>query len=290
MEVQEVTTQGAQRTLRLIACQISIPHTRNAEERDRHLSRTASLVCERLMREEQPVDLVVLPELSSVEYSREAFEALDAIAEPLDGPSFRTWSVVAKRFGVTIVYGIPALGDDRWQITQVVVGPDGELRGDYAKLHTAQFGASMEKEFFISGDHLLTFDVAGFRVAPIICYDIRIPELSRTLCVDHGVDLLLHCGAYARDLSYYSWHHFVVTRALENQVYVLSLNRAGPDFGGSAFCAPWIDQTAPLHVFGDGETMETLTVARSVITEARETYPFLADRLSDYPNLSKQHG
>ncbi|WP_352722066.1 carbon-nitrogen hydrolase family protein [Mesorhizobium sp. M0306] len=107
----------------------------------------------------------------------------------------------------------------------------------------------------------------------MICYDLRIPELSRTLCLDYGVDLLLHSGAYFRDLTYYSWRHFAITRALENQVYVLSLNRAGQDFGGSIFCAPWIDQTQPPHYFGDVEPIETLTVTRSAIAAGRQTYP-----------------
>ncbi|MER9489949.1 carbon-nitrogen hydrolase family protein [Mesorhizobium sp. M0563] len=288
--MQKMIAQSPKPELRLLAYQIFIPPTRNPTERDRHLARAAAMVSNRLSREPEPIDLVVLPELSSIEYSREAFEALHVLAEPLDGLSFKTWRAVAERFGVTIAYGLPVFTDGLLQITQVVVGPDGERRGAYAKLHTAQFGASMEKEFFSSGDHIFVFDVAGFRVAPIICYDIRIPELSRTLCVDHGVDLLLHCGAYARDLTYFSWHHFVITRALENQVYVLSVNRAGQDFGGSIFCPPWIDQTQSPHHFGDGEVIETLTVTRSAIEAARRTYPFLADRLADYSNLPFQLG
>jgi len=47
----------------------------------------------------------------------------------------------------------------------------------------------------------------------------------------HDVDLILHVGAYARDESFYSWHAFAVTRAVENQFFVLSLNRAGTHFG-----------------------------------------------------------
>ena len=68
-----------------------------------------------------------------------------------------------------------------------VVGPDGEsCAGHYDKLHLAQYGASMEKEYFNRGNHLFhLFEVNGFRLSPIICYDIRIPELSRTLVVDH---------------------------------------------------------------------------------------------------------
>ncbi|TMV41174.1 carbon-nitrogen hydrolase family protein, partial [Thioclava sp. BHET1] len=170
---------------------------RSVEARDRHLARTAAAVSEQLAKADAPIDLVVLPELSSIEYSRPAFDMLDVLAEPLDGPSFRTWSAVARRFEVSIAFGVPVRAGDSLRITQIVVGPDGERRGAYGKIHTAQFGASMENEYFVRGETIFVFEVAGIKVAPIICYDIRIPELSRTLCVDLGVDLILHCGAYA---------------------------------------------------------------------------------------------
>ncbi|MER9420660.1 carbon-nitrogen hydrolase family protein [Mesorhizobium sp. M0306] len=154
---QKMIAQSRKPELRLLAYQIFIPPTRNSVERYRHLA-----VSQRLSCETEPIDLVVLPELSSIEYSREAFDALGVLAEPFDGPSFMTWRAVAQRFGVTIAYGLPVFNEALLQITQVVVGPNGERRGAYAKLHTAQFGASMEKEFFSSGDHILVFNVAGF--------------------------------------------------------------------------------------------------------------------------------
>lgn len=283
-------TPSSSPRLRLLACQLAIPETRDVAARDRHLARSVSAISDRLAKERPPIDLVVLPELSSVEYSRAAFEVLDELSEPLDGPSFEAWRTVARRFGVTIAYGAPVVVEGRRQIAQVVVGPEGERCGVFAKLHIAQFGFSMEKEFFSAGDSLFVFEVAGFRVAPIICYDIRIPELARTLCLNHGVDLLLHCGAYSRDRSYFSWHPFVVTRALENQIYVLSLNRAGGDFGGSLFCPPWVDETQKPRHFGDAERFETLTLTGSAMEAARTTYPFRADRLADYSGLPVERG
>jgi len=59
--------------------------------------------------------------------------------------------------------------------------------------------------------------------------------------VNQGVDFILHCGAYFRDDSFYSWHSFVMTRAIENQIFFLSLNRAGVDYGDSVMSYPWSD-------------------------------------------------
>ena len=245
---------------------------RTVQEVERHLSSA-------------PADLVVLPELSSVDYSREAFSHLEAIAEDLHGPSFEAWSAVARKFASTVVFGIPRIAEDGYRISQLAVGPDGNLIGYFDKIHLAQYGASMEKEYFKHAGQLFVFEVNGVRVAPIVCYDIRFPELSRTLCLDHSVDLILHCGAYARDESFYSWHHFVVARALENQVYVLSLNRAGDDFGASLFCPPWIDASQPESQFGNAEKFLRFNIETELIRSVRQQYSFLADRLDDYSQL-----
>lgn len=269
---------------RLLACQLAVPPIVTAGERDRHLEDTARKIGQRLR--ETPADLVVLPELSSVVYSRSTFDRLDELAEPLDGPSFQVLRRLARDFGVAVVYGIPRRADGEYRISQVVVGPDGEIVGHFDKLHIAHYGASIEKRYFARGEHLMVFEHAGLRIAPIICYDIRIPELTRTLALQHGVQLILHCGAYARDESFYSWHHFAVSRAMENQVYLLSLNRAGADFGDSLFCGPWVDEAAPAVAFPQyEEAMLSLEVDPARIETVRRHYSFLADRLEDYGAL-----
>ncbi len=268
-------------TLHILACQITIPPTPTVAARDAHLARVAQDVRSHLAQ--SPADLVVLPELASIDYSREAFANLGALAEPLDGMSFTTWSAVAQEFGVTIAYGFARADGSSHYISVAAVGPDGALMGHYDKLHLAQYGASMEKEYFSRGDHLLVLDVQGFRVAPIICYDIRIPELSRTLVVDHGVDAILHCGAYYRDPSFHTWHDFVTSRALENQCYFLSLNRAGAHYGQSVFCHPWHDETKGPSVFpAHDEAFLRFTASRAEIERVRDTYSFLRDRLPSY--------
>lgn len=226
-------------------------------------------------------DIVVLPELSSIEYSRQAFERLDEVAEPLDGPSFETWRRVSREFDTYVAFSYPRCTEEGYFITLAATDPGGNLVGHYDKIYLAQFGASVEKEFFRRGDELFVFNVNGFRLSAIICADIRIPELSRALTVEGGADLILHCGAYFRDQAFYSWHDFVIARALENQVFFLSLNRAGRDYGRSMFCPPWVDESRPPFVFEEhGEQLVRLIAERGEIALARERYPFLKDRLA----------
>ncbi|MCP4330192.1 MAG: carbon-nitrogen hydrolase family protein [Alphaproteobacteria bacterium] len=274
--------------MKVLACQIEIPEITTAAQRSSFLDDTIEKISAKQAQE--PADLVVLPELSSIEYSRRAFDNLDQLSEDLDGHSFEVFGRAARELSVAICYGIPRIGDEGFHISQVVVDANGSRVGHFDKMHIAHYGASPEKDYFTRGRHVFLFEIAGIRMAPIICYDIRIPELARMLCVDYGVELILHCGAYFVDRSYYSWRHFVVTRALENQAYMLSLNRAGDDYGSSIFCPPWVDETAPEIMLPKEETFASFEIDRARIVEARKTYSFLEDRLPDYRRLDVRDG
>jgi nitrilase len=275
---------GTGETLSVLACQITVPPTIAARDRDDHLTATREKVRARLAA--RSADLVVLPELSSIDYSRAAFDQLDEIAEPIDGASFQCWRALAVEFGVHICYSFAFRSGTSTYISMAVVTPEGTLSGHYEKLHMCQYGASMEKEYFSAGDHIFVFQIGAFRIAPIICYDIRIPELARALTLRHGVDLILHCGAYYRDESFATWHDFTTTRAMENQIFLLSLNRAGPAWGNSVFCRPWMDENNPPERFADtAEDFRYLTIGKPELNAARGNYTFLKDRLPDYDAL-----
>ena len=120
-------------------------------------------------------------------------------------------------------------------------------------------------------------------IAPLICYDIRIPEMTRALVLEHHADLLLHCGAYFRDESFATWHSFATTRAMENQTYLLSINRAGSDYGNSLFCPPWMDQNQPAVAFAEhAEQFRIFQVDPDLPADTRSMYTFLKDRHAKY--------
>jgi omega-amidase len=272
--------------LKLLACQVLVPPVTRHDEKLAHIQCMIGKIDK--IVSESSVDIVVLPELCTIDYSRETFSRLPELAEPIEGPTAELFSNLARRHHVHVVFGMPRAESDSYYISQVVIGPDGAIKGYYDKIHVAQFGASMEKEFFERGRHLLAFDVKGYRIAPIICYDIRVPELTRTLCMTNGAELILHCGAYARDESFYSWHHFSVTRAMENMVHFLSLNRAGSFYGSSIFCRPWMDENQSEIVLSNEETFRVFSVDKAELENARATYPFLKDRLDNYGLLERR--
>ena len=268
--------------LTVLACQVSVPPVQTPADRDAHVL----ALCERIrqyLNRSDTVDLIVLPELCTIEYSTVAFSHLDSLAEPIDGPSTQAFSHLAQDSGAMVVFGMAQSTKRGFAISQIIVDGAGEVVGCYDKMHLCHYGASTEKDFFQPGERVVFVDLKGWRIAPIICYDIRIPELSRTLAVEHGVDLLLHCGAYFRDESFSSWHSFAHTRAMENQVYLLSLNRAGADYGGSIFCPPWIDDDQPARYFAThDEDFRHLELDPALLLDVRSQYTFLKDRLDVY--------
>ncbi|MCP4486743.1 MAG: carbon-nitrogen hydrolase family protein [Gammaproteobacteria bacterium] len=265
----------------ILASQVAVPRIRTIGDRERHVSSLAEKISQQLLRRQ--ADLVVLPELCSVEYSRAAFEQLDRLAENLDGQSINIMQELARKHRTAVLFGMPRKQGDDYLISQIGLDQHGKMLCCYDKLHICQYGASMEKEFFQRGTGVGVFELSGFRFAPIICYDIRIPELARSLTIEHNVDCILHCGAYFRDASFASWHAFATTRAIENQIYLVSLNRAGADYGGSMFCPPWMDEDHPAEHFPKyAEDFKFLTLEKSVINQVREDYTFLRDRLDSY--------
>ena len=98
-----------------------------------------------------------------------------------------------------------------------MIGANGSVAGHYDKLHIAQFGVSNERDHFTRGNRLLVLEAGGFNFGAIICYDIRIPELSRILTRRHGVDANLYLTAFCRDETFHTWHAFATTRVIETR-------------------------------------------------------------------------
>ncbi|MDR5902463.1 carbon-nitrogen hydrolase family protein [Halomonas icarae] len=269
--------------MRVLVAQIHIPAIDSRDSQRAHVE----TVIQRLSAQvtAQPVDLIVLPELSTMEYSKENFQQVARFREPLEGEFYTLFGQFCREHKVAICYGTARQDGEDTYISQVTIGRQGQYLTHYDKLHTAEYGDSHELRYFRRGDHLSVFEIDGIKVGVIICYDMRFPELTRRLCREFGVDVILHPVAFSKDLSYYSWHQFVTTRALENQVYFLSVNRSGEHFGQSFLCPPWIDDTLPATVLGESEEFHLMEVDPRVISDARARLPFRKDVLEDYSAL-----
>jgi predicted amidohydrolase len=188
-------------------------------------------------------DLVVAPEAAMHGFGA-ADTPLAPVAEPLDGPFVTAVRDAAQQHGVTIVAGMfESVPEDsaRAYNTVVAVGGDGVLVGAYRKLHLFDALGNVESQRLVPGPMAaLTFDCAGLRVGVLTCYDLRFPELARTL-VDDGATLLAVPAAwYAGPEKLDHWRVLTRARAIENTVFVAAAGQPPPECcGHSAVVDPY---------------------------------------------------
>ena len=229
----------------------------------------------------EPHDIYVLPELSSSGYSVGVFQALDDLAEELEGPSFQTFSALAAKNRCFICYSFPRrIQANGFTICTAVVDRRGDLVACYDKLHVCSVGVCCEKDYFSPGQKPpVSFAVDNIQVGLAICYDIRFPELTRALAVEHGISLLLHPGGWPKDECFDTWHTFVQVRAMENQIYIMSTNWAGKDNGSTLFCPPFVDaRTHRMATLQEEPGVLTGVVDLGYLEEIRDRYPYLIDK------------
>ncbi|MCY7413459.1 MAG: carbon-nitrogen hydrolase family protein [Salinibacterium sp.] len=175
--------------------------------------------------------LVVAPEYSSYFAPSRGRHWLDA-AEPLDGPFVNGLASIARRLGIHLVAGMIETTDDpgRLSNTLVAVDPGGELVAVYRKLHLYDAFGQRESDWVRAGELAppQTFAWGGLSVGMQTCYDLRFPEVTRTI-VDAGADLVLVPSEWVSGpLKEHHWRTLITARAIENTIYVAAADHAPP--------------------------------------------------------------
>jgi predicted amidohydrolase len=269
--------------MKILSYQITVDGVNTLSTMKDQQARVESLIRQACLNES--VDLVLLPELSAIEYSIGAFSNLGELANDISGWLVDSMGKLAKDIETSICFGMPRCARNSHYISQVIVDKNGSLVGYYDKVHVAQFGASAEKPYFNPGDHVTIFELGTFRIGIVICYDMRFSEYISKMVQEHKLDAMLHPVAFSRDGSFASWRSFVRTRALENQIYWLSLNRAGSGWGHSVFCPPWYESNNEVIVLNESESFHIIELDKNRLQQARKTYPLSLDRLADYSEI-----
>jgi predicted amidohydrolase len=232
--------------------------------------------------------LVVLPEKFNVLGTHAQYLAG---AETLDGPTVGWAREVARELGIDLVAGsFVERRDDREKLsnTSVHVGPDGQLKAVYRKIHMFDVEVAgqvyRESESQEGGHDIVRSETAdGVPLGLTICYDLRFPELYRVLAVE-GARVLVLPAAFTQVTGRAHWDVLIRARAIENQAFVVAADQVGthpPDlvsFGGSMIVDPWGDVLArapdePCFVAAE------LDLRRQ--DEVREKLPSLANRVPD---------
>jgi predicted amidohydrolase len=230
-------------------------------------------------------ELVVLPEKWPVLGTP---EETAAGAEPLDGPTL-TWARdIARELGIELVAGSIAErvpGREKGSNTSVHIGPDGEDRAVYRKIHMfdVEVGGRVyrESEHEQAGDEVVVSETAdGVGLGLTVCYDLRFPELYRILAI-RGAQVITVSAAFTLATTREHWEVLLRARAIEDQAFVIASNQVGEHAKGyrsggrSMIVDPWgvVLAQAP-----DTETFITAELDLERQAEIRRTLPSLANR------------
>lgn len=211
-----------------------------------------------------------------------------ASAEPVDGPSNAVLAGLAAEHGVYILAGSlyeTRAAPGRAYNTSALFGPDGRLLAAYRKIHLFDAVSAgrvyRESDDLAPGDELVTAQIDGWTVGLSICYDVRFPELYRSLAL-RGAEILLVPAAFTAYTGAAHWEILLRARAVENGCFVVAPAQVGEyvpgraSFGHSAIVDPWGDVLAVLAEGGPGVIVADLD--REVLTRTREEIPSLRNR------------
>jgi predicted amidohydrolase len=222
--------------------------------------------------------VVVFPEYSS--YFVDPFdESLARHSEPLDGPFTSALTALARRHEVTIVAGLLEDADDGRRVRNAVVAVDGSgVVAVYRKLHLYDAFGQRESDWVQPGEiaEPETFVVAGLRFGLMTCYDLRFPEVARTL-VDAGVDVVLVAAEWVRGaLKEHHWRTLLQARAIENTVFVAAADHPPPlGVGLSLVVDP---QGVQVAAVGTGTDVTVAHLDADAVARVRRVNPALALR------------
>lgn len=222
------------------------------------------------------VALLVCPEMSLTGYNIGA-AAVQRLAEAADGAMAQTVAAIAQRAGLAIVYGYPERAADGAVFNAAqCIGADGRRLANHRKTHL--FG-ELDRSMFSAGPALSPlFELNGWRMGLLICYEVEFPENVRRLALA-GADLIVVPTANMREFDFVALS-LVPTRAYENQFFVAYANHCGHEgeieYGGlSSIVAP---DGAFLALAERDEAMPVATLDHARLAASREHLPYLADR------------
>lgn len=216
------------------------------------------------------VDLVVLPEMFTTGFTMNA----EKMAEDMKGPTMEWMSQMASTHQTVVVGSFIAIAGGHYYNRLVWMRPDATY-SFYDKKHL--FTYADEHRYFSAGKERLVVNVKGWRFLPLICYDLRFPVWSRNSL---QYDVLLYVANFPEKRSH-AWKSLLVARAIENQAYVIGLNRVGVDGNGISYSG---DSTL-IDFAGEMVAQSTLieknilvTLSQKDLKSFREKFQFLKDQ------------
>jgi predicted amidohydrolase len=221
----------------------------------------------------EPTDLVVFPEMFDTGFSMNVELAEDWNSNP----SVNFLIDLAAKKDVAIYTSLMVKENNHFYNRGVFVYPSAEI-SFYDKRKS--FGLGGEDKFYTAGETETIINYKNWKINLQICYDLRFPEISRNQEIN-GIpkyDLLLYVANWPAKRSEH-WKSLLKARAIENQSYVIGVNRVGVDkneliYSGDSTC---VDSLGEIMVQLENETVFTTTLSKLTLNNTRTSLPFLKD-------------
>jgi predicted amidohydrolase len=224
-----------------------------------------------LKEENSDVDLLIFPEMTLTGFTMKS----DEFAESLLGESFKFFSELAISKKTHIFTGVIVKGKRKSFNTLIHIKPDGKLLKLYRKIHP--FSYSNEDQFFDPGRKPARTKVKSWQVGLSICYDLRFPELYRKYGKKKAH--LIVIIANWPDTRIEHWRTLLKSRAIENQCYVVGVNRVGDAQGlhYNGFTSIFDPMGKEVIAVENEERLIVTEIHKSEVEDVRDKLPFLED-------------
>jgi omega-amidase len=221
-------------------------------------------------------EIVILPEMFTTGFSMRAAE----LAEKMDGPSVSWMKKIAAEKKVVLTGSLIIEENGKYFNRLIWMLPNGQF-GQYDKRHC--FSLAGEDKYYTAGDKRLIASVKGWKVSLCICYDLRFPVWTRQTITPESTapefDLLIYVANWP-DRRIHAWKTLLPARAIENQSYVVGVNRIGND-GNNISHSGYSMVVDPLgmaeQMDPEKEGILTITLDRNMLDHTRQQIPFWKD-------------
>lgn len=215
-------------------------------------------------------ELLILPEMFQTGFSMNR----EKLAEPPDGITFKWAAQLASASNIAVCGSWMVRENDKFFNRFHFIRPDGKYTTyDKQKLFTP----GNEHLHYTSGNEQVTFEFKGWKICPMICYDLRFPELARAAL---PFDLLIYVASWP-EKRVNAWSTLLQARAIENQCYTVGSNRVGEDGNGInhvGLSAVYQFDGAPILKTGSETDIFYADLSLEALKDYRITLPFLSDR------------
>jgi len=217
------------------------------------------------------VDLIILPEMFSTGFTMNPAR----VAETMDGETMLWLKKMAKEKNTAITGSLVIKKDDNYYNRLVFVFPNGEVQ-TYDKRHT--FALAGEDKVYTAGNKKLIVDYKGWKICPLICYDLRFPVWARNT---ENYDVLIYVANWPKP-RINAWNTLLKARAIENMSYCIGVNRVGTDDNGyeySGHSAAYDSLGKEISSIKPDEiTTEIISLNKEDLLKTREKFRFLDDK------------